>query len=169
MRSEGPRRIRTPQFVAIRRANAGDAAAIAAILYEAFLEFKPLYTEGGFAATTLNAEEVLGRMSEGPAWVALSKEEMLGTVSAMLKGDSLYVRGMAVLPAARGSGSGRKLLDAVEQFALDSHCRRIFLSTAPFLSAAIRLYKTHGFQRTGQPHDLFGTSLFTMEKLLTTR
>jgi N-acetylglutamate synthase-like GNAT family acetyltransferase len=155
-----------PQEIEIRRAEPGDTAAIAAVLYEAFIEFKHLYTEGGFAATVLNKEEVLRRMTEGPVWIAPSKDEIVGTVAAVQNRDSLYVRGMAVLPVARGAGTGKKLLDAVERFARDSGCRRLFLSTTPFLGMAINFYQSCGFRRTGKPHDLFGTPLFTMEKFL---
>jgi N-acetylglutamate synthase-like GNAT family acetyltransferase len=159
----------TPKQIEIRRANPSDASAISDVLHKAFTEFKPLYTAGGFAATALNTEEVLARMAEGPVWVALSKTEIVGTVAAIMKGESLYVRGMAVLPEARGSGTGRGLIEAVERFARDSNCPRLFLSTTPFLSAAIRLYASHGFSQFGEQHDLFGTPLFTMEKFLSTR
>lgn len=151
----------------IRRATPADAVAVARVLYESFLEYEALYTRGGFAATALNAEQVLARMHEGPCWVAVHEGEVWGTVSAALKEESLYVRGMAVLPSARGSGTGEKLLDELEQYALASGCRRLFLSTTPFLSPAIRLYERYGFHRTREPmHDLFGTQLFTMEKIL---
>jgi ribosomal protein S18 acetylase RimI-like enzyme len=43
----------------------------------------------------------------------------------------------------------------------------MFLSTTPFLIGAISLYERAGFRRTGEgPHDLFGTPLFSMEKVL---
>jgi ribosomal protein S18 acetylase RimI-like enzyme len=158
--------MRMPQQIEVRCANPDDAAAVAALLHQAFIEFKPLYTESGFAATVLNTEEVLTRMAEGPVWIALNGDEVIGTVAAVQKGNSLYVRGMAVLPVARGSGTGRKLLDTVAQLACNSKCVGLFLSTAPFLSAAIRLYESYGFCRVGAPHDLFGTPLFTMEKIL---
>jgi putative acetyltransferase len=154
----------TSKQIEIRRAEPRDAYAISTVLHKAFLEFKPLYTEDGFAATALNEEQVLTRMSEGPIWIALGKDEIVGTVAAVQRDNSLYVRGMAVLPVARGSGTGRKLLDAIERFARDSNCPRLFLSTTPFLSAAIHLYESYGFRRTSEPHDLFGTPLFTMEK-----
>lgn len=38
--------------VRLRIAQLGDAAAIASLLLAAFEEYRPLYTEGGFAATT---------------------------------------------------------------------------------------------------------------------
>ena len=45
--------------------------------------------------------------------------------------------------------------------------QRMFLSTTPFLLAAVRLYEQFGFQPTDAgPRELFGTPLFTMEKRL---
>jgi ribosomal protein S18 acetylase RimI-like enzyme len=151
--------------IEIRRAEASDAPAIAFLLAEAFAEYRSLYTSNGYAATAINREEVVRRIEEGPVWVALSGELILGTVSVVLKGESLYLRGMAVLPAARGHRIGELLLTHVEEFAVSKGVQRLFLSTTPFLDRAIRLYEHFGFHRTSDgPHDLFGTPLFTMEK-----
>lgn len=154
----------------IRRATAEDAAVIATILYESFREFRPLYTDGGFAATTPDAEGILARTKEGPVWVAMRDDIAVGTVAAVLQGKSLYIRGMAVLPVARGTEVGECLMAEVERYADSIGCRRLFLSTTPFLTSAIRLYENLGFRRcsTGA-HDLFGTPLFTMEKILPAR
>ena len=153
------------QPIQVRRAEPQEASAIAILLYESFVEFKPLYTEGGFTATTPGADHILVRMSKGPVWVASRNGELVGTVSAALKGASAYIRGMAVVPAARGSGAGSRLLREVETWAAGEGCERLLLSTTPFLDAAIRLYEKSGFRRTDEgPHDLFGTPLFTMEK-----
>jgi putative acetyltransferase len=152
--------------IQIRRAEPHDAAAVAKILYEAFVEYEPLYTREGFAATGLNAQQVLARISEGPVWVAERDAEAVGTVAAVARGGSAYMRGMAVLPSTRGSRVGARLLEVVEQWAAEQGYTRIFLSTTPFLHAAIRLYESHGFVRTDEdPHDLYGTPLFTMEKI----
>ena len=155
--------------VQIRRARIGDCAAIAELLYQSFVEFKPLYTDGGFAATTPLAALLETRMREGPLWVALSDGVIVGTVSAVRKGASAYIRGMAVLPATRGAGAGCRLLQEVEQWAAGEGLTRLFLSTTPFLASAIRRYEKSGFRRTDDgPHDLFGTPLFTMEKVIGT-
>jgi GNAT superfamily N-acetyltransferase len=153
--------------VEVRRAGPEDAPVLAAVLHESFVEFKALYTEGGFAATALGAEQVLARMREGPVWVTLRAGVVMGTVAAVVRDESVYVRGMAVLPAARGSGAGARLLQQVENWAGTERSTRLFLSTTPFLSSAIRLYERFGFRRTDDGlHDLFGTPLFTMEKTL---
>lgn len=151
--------------VEIRRATAEDAAAVAGVLYESFIEFKALYTDGGFAATALGPEQVLARISEGPVWVASRAGVVVGTVGVVVKGHSVYIRGMAVLPAARGSGAGTALMREAEAWAAREKMDRLFLSTTPFLHSAIRLYEKLGFRRKDQEvHDLFGTPLFTMEK-----
>jgi GNAT superfamily N-acetyltransferase len=150
--------------VEVRRATA-DAAAIAGVLYESFIEFKALYTDGGFAATALGPEPVLERISEGPVWIALCAGMVVGTVAAVVKGHSVYIRGMAVLPVRRGSGAGTALIREVETWAARERIDHLFLSTTPFLRSAIRLYEALGFRRKDQEvHDLFGTPLFTMEK-----
>jgi GNAT superfamily N-acetyltransferase len=151
--------------IRIRQAGPQDAGTIANVLYESFVEYEGLYTREGFLATTPSADQILARMREGPVWIAFREATMLGTVAAVIKGQSAYMRGMAVLPAARGFRVGAQLLEQVEDWASGAGCRRVFLSTTPFLSAAIRLYKRHGFRRTDEePHELFGTPLFTMEK-----
>ena len=151
-------------------AQTNDAAEISAVLLAAFAEFRPLYTDGGFAATTPGPDDVVSRLHEGPIWVALYERLIAGTVSVVLEGGNLYIRGMAVLPEARGQAIGQALLIQTERYAEAHGCRRLFLSTTPFLLRAIRLYEQFGFRRTDEgPHDLLGTPLFTMEKIATQR
>ncbi|HLN99573.1 MAG TPA: GNAT family N-acetyltransferase [Pyrinomonadaceae bacterium] len=153
--------------VRVRLATPEDAATISSVLLQAFAEYKPLYTPAGFDATTPGPEDIHNRMAEGPVWVALVDETAVATVSAVPQSESLYVRGMGVLPAARGYRIGELLMRQVETFAASRKCARLFLSTTPFLHRAIALYERLGFSRTANgPHDLYGTPLFTMEKML---
>jgi GNAT superfamily N-acetyltransferase len=152
--------------IQIRRATPADALAVSKVLHDSFVEFEPLYTPRGFAATTPNAQQVLARMEEGPVWIALHDRDAIGTIAAVAKGDSLYIRGMAVLPNARRSKVAARLLNEVERYAVENGCNRMFLSTTPFLDTAIRLYERFGFRRMNGAHDLFDTPLFMMEKLL---
>lgn len=153
--------------VEIRLAVAEDARAVASVLRESFAEYERLYTREGFDATTPAGAAVLRRIEEGPVWVALVDGVIVGTVSVVPKGESLYVRGMGIAPSARGRGIGELLLKQAEGFASGRGFVRLFLSTTPFLHRAIRLYERHGFERTGEgPDNLFGTPLFTLEKIL---
>jgi putative acetyltransferase len=149
----------------IRMAGASETAAIASVLFQSFAEHRASYTAAAFAATTPTADGIRRRLHEGPVWVACHHDAIVGTVSAVSRGDVCYIRSMAILPAARGRGIGRLLLQHVEQFAAAQGCTSLLLSTTPFLTRAIRLYEQVGFRRTNDgPHDLFGTALFTMVK-----
>ena len=136
-------------------------------MFDSFVEYESLYTPDGFAATAISVEQIAGRIAEGPVWIAERDEIIVGTVSVVPQGESLYIRGMAVLPSARGMRIGATLLTQVEQFALAGDFKRLVLSTTPFLNRAIQLYEHFGFRRTtGGSNDLCGTPLFTMEKRL---
>ena len=160
---------RSKPSIRIRIALPEDAASIATVLHQSFVEYESSYTPEGFAATTPTSDQILRRMMEGPVWVAVDDDLILGTVSVAPEGESLYIRGMAILPAARGYGIGELLLRHVESYAYARNHKRLFLSTTPFLSRAIRLYERFGFRRSSEgPHELFGTPLFTMEKVVET-
>jgi GNAT superfamily N-acetyltransferase len=153
--------------VHIRMAVPDDAARVASVLSDSFVEYEPLYTREAFAATTPASDQIQSRMKEGPVWIALHDEVVVGTVSAVPRGEALYIRGMAVLPSARGQQIGELLLREIEDFASRRGYKRLFLSTTPFLTRAIRLYERSGFRRSTEgPHDLKGTPLFTMVKSL---
>ncbi|MBD0331886.1 MAG: GNAT family N-acetyltransferase [Chitinophagaceae bacterium] len=151
----------------IRMATPADAHAISKVLFESFLQFKNLYTEKAFEATTISPDEVKKRMSEGPIWIATKDDEIVGTVAIATKEQGLYIRGMAVLPKARGLKIGRKLLEQIMKYAEETHVKRLFLYTTPYLPAAIHLYESFGFTQSSDVDDsFFGTPGFEMEKWL---
>jgi len=153
--------------VQVRRATENDAPGVVSVLRQAFAEYEPLYTERGYRATTPATAEIVARMDQGPVWVAVHKDQIVGTGSVVPRPEGIYIRGMAVIPLARGLGIGRRLLDEIQRFAIVQEASRLFLSTTPFLDKAIGLYEVFGFRRSEDgSHDLFGTPLFTMEKAI---
>jgi GNAT superfamily N-acetyltransferase len=151
----------------IREAGPDDAADITVVLRESFAEYEPLYNPDSFAATTPEPAKVLERMREGLMWVVVCGGRVVGTASVVPHRDELYVRGMGVIPAARGQRVGWLLLEHIEEFARTNGFKRMVLSTTPFLDRAIALYERSGFMRTNEgPYDLLGTPLFTMVKVL---
>jgi ribosomal protein S18 acetylase RimI-like enzyme len=155
------------QNIHVRIADIAEAEIIASVLHQAFVEFEPLYTPAAFAATTPTFDQIQKRWNEGPVWVAEDEGQIVGAVSAAPKGEGLYVRSMAVLPSHHGRGLGHILLDVTQQFASSKNMPYMFLSTTPFLARAIKLYEQFGFNKNNdEPHELFGTPLFTMVKLL---
>ena len=158
---------RTDESTLIRLAAPEDASAIAAVLRRSFAEYESSYTAEAFNTTISTPDRIQERMSEGPIWVAVRTGKIVGTVSVVPYAGALYIRGMAVDPEARGSGIGRELLKRAEEFAALNGLKRLFLSTTPFLSGAIRLYESYGFVRNDEgPQELSGTPLFTMVKIL---
>jgi N-acetylglutamate synthase-like GNAT family acetyltransferase len=140
---------------------------IASVMRGSFVEYESAYTLEAFAATISTPDGIRKRIEEGPVWIALRDGAVIGTVSVVPKGESLYIRGMAVGPQAREAGVGRALLNCAEEFAVQCGFKSLILSTTPFLSRAIRLYEKYGFVRCDEgPHDLLGTPLFTMVKTL---
>lgn len=153
--------------IQIRPAIPEDAPVISTILYESFVEYRSLYTSNAFSVTTPDPEQVLERMNEGPVWVAVLKNRIVGTASIVVREDGIYIRGMAVVPETRGSKVGWLLLEEIEKFAIAHGHSRLYLSSTPFLHRAIRLYEHYGFRRIDDgPFDLLGTPLFSMEKTL---
>ena len=151
--------------IQIRLATLAEASEIATVLDLAFVPFRELYMPDAYSATTPDSEVISKRWAEGPVWVAIRDNNIVGTVAAVPKHEGLYIRSMAVLPTERGKGVGRRLLETVEHFAREQGFGRLFLSTTPFLLAAIRLYENFGFQRAEDVRGgLFGTPLFQMEK-----
>ena len=156
--------------ILIRRAAPEDAEAISGVLRQAFVAYESHYTSQAYRATTPTPAEVLRRMQEGPVWVALRDGNPVATASAVVTTRGWYIRGMAVMPAARGHSIGWRLLEAIEAMACAEGQPRLYLSTTPFLDRAIALYERYGFHRTDDgPLDLFGTPLFTMVKMLKAR
>ena len=149
----------------IRRAVPNDAAAVAALLYKAFVEYKSSYTEKGFEATTPELDEIERRVTKKAVWVVTDSNTIVGTVSVFPQNDQLYVRSLAVSPDARGKGVGKMLMDHVHEMAFANGCSLIKLTTTPFLLPAIKLYEQFGFEAQGND-DLFGTPLIWMTKSL---
>lgn len=153
--------------IELRFAQPDDAAAIALLLSESFAEYQPLYTPQGYSATAIPASEISKRIDEGPVWVVIEDGRIVGTAAVVARGTSLYIRGMAVHPIARGRQIGNLLLEEIEKSATAAGFARLYLSTTPSLARAIRLYERFGFYFIDEgPKELFGTPLLTMEKVL---
>lgn len=68
--------------------------------------------------------------------------------SCWTAGDYCYLQDLFVSPTARGSGTGRKLIEHVYQTAARDGCARVYWLTHETNAAAIRLYD-HIAERSG--------------------
>lgn len=154
--------------VHIRLAMIGDEAEISRVLFESFSTYRDEYTPEAFEVVTPSANVILERFSEGPMWVAVVDDKIVGTVSVLPQPEWLYIRSMAVAPEARGLGIAHKLIEAIERYAATESFDRLFLYTTYFSTGAIDLYEKHGFRRgrNTTADEWYGTPGLAMDKWL---
>lgn len=155
-------------MVEIRLAKPEDSVAIADVICGAFGKYREHYTPEAFAIVTPMAEEVARRFDDGPQWIATIGNEVVGTVSVTVEEGDLYVRSMAVVPAAQGRGVGHNLLEAIDEYAAETEYDRIFLYTTYFSTGAKELYEKHGYAwvRDTPPDEWYGVPGLEMDKKL---
>lgn len=131
----------------IRRANDEDAADIATLL-----------TQLGYPVDASEIPARLTRMHNtgAAAWVALDDGSIVGIVTAHIlavinrTGDLAQLTTLVVDERVRGQGIGRALVNAVEEFALQSGCERLSVTTHLDRAGAHAFYARMGFDYTGR-------------------
>jgi len=151
----------------IRPAQPVDASGILKCLAEAFNPYRHQYTVEAYRDTVLDEASVRNRMQQMHILVAVSDGEIVGTVAGAI-GDNGegHLRGMAVLPSFRGTGTAAQLLAAVEANLGNLGCQRVTLDTTLPLQAAMRFYEKHGYVRSGRVTNFFGMPLIEYAKQL---
>lgn len=146
----------------VRIARRDEAAQLADIVREAFQteaavygDIPPLHETAADIEATFDAGDV--------ALVAELDGRPVGTVRGETdRSGSLIVRRLAVLPEARGLGIGRALLVALE--AAYPNVTWFELFTGDLNGAALGLYESLGYLRTGSREVAPGLELVTLEK-----
>ena len=156
--------MRATAEMAVRSAGRADAAAISFCLQEAFAPYRSAYTPLAFADTVPIVEHVLVRLQQMTVLVATAEEKVVGTISATTNGEQGHLRGMAVLPEWRGTGTAAQLLAAIEHWLRVRGCREVTLDTTEPLKSAISFYEKHGYSRSGRVSDFFGMPLIEYSK-----
>ena len=99
--------------VRLREAGAADAPVLAWLLREAFEEYRGKLDPPS-SAHGKTAEAVLRELEGGGALLAEVEGAPVGCVFFHPREDHLYLDRLAVLPAHRGAGVARALMEAVE-------------------------------------------------------
>jgi GNAT superfamily N-acetyltransferase len=154
---------RKNSIIKIRLARTKEALSVSDLLYQSFAEYKSLYTEEAFAATTLSVHEIETRINENAVWIVLYDGAIAGTISLIPNGDGIFIKSVAVAPNARKKGLGKELMRHAEKMAIKEGAKSLELTTTPFLFEAIRLYEYFGFKENGYDN-LHGTLLIRMIK-----
>lgn len=139
--------------IEIRRGGPEDAAEIARLLHDFNTEFSEPTPR--VAALTENARAMLsaGEMTvllagEGPDGISLTRFR----TSVWSGGPETYLQELYVVPALRGRGIGRALLEATIEAAREAGATGIDLNTGETDTAARALYESLGFSnREGGP------------------
>jgi GNAT superfamily N-acetyltransferase len=152
----------------ICRARSEDAPGILECLRGAFEEFRERYTADAYLDTVLTPETLQERLEKMSVFVAVnSANQVVGTIACGVVGsEEGHLRGMGVLPSARGTGIAAQLLSYAESELRCLNCKRITLDTTEPLQRAMRFYEKHGYQRSGKVSDFFGMPLFEYHKPL---
>jgi len=141
--------------VIVRDARPGELAEVGDIRVAAYLADGFLTPDSGYAP----ALRALGRDGDGTVLVAVDEHDdgrILGTVmlqswphagQVVTDGNEAEIRALAVIPEARGRGTGSALLRAVIERAAQQGVRHLVLLTLPEMLAAQRLYQRAGFRR----------------------
>jgi len=154
--------------VSIRKATSADACGILACLSAAFEVYRDSYTHAAFADTILTPETIQRRLQEMTVFVETEKSGVIvGTIACgVVNPEEGHIRGMAILPAAQGSGIATGLLKHAEAHFRQSSCNRISLDTTAPLKRAIRFYERSGFSTSGKVQDFFGMPLYEYVKTI---
>jgi ribosomal protein S18 acetylase RimI-like enzyme len=154
--------------ISVRKARNEDAPGILACLREAFEEFRERYPAEAFLDTVLMPPTLQERLEKMSVFVAVNPaEQIVGTIACNVAGaEEGHLRGMGVMPSARGKGIAAQLLRQAEAELRSRHCRRVTLDTTAPLKRAMRFYEKHGYRRSGKVSDFFGMPLFEYHKPL---
>lgn len=132
--------------IVIRRASQDDRAAVVDVVRRVVLEFGLAFDAEG-ADADLFALPASYAASGGTFDVVAVNSTIVGTMGLMPIGDGVVeLRKMYLLPAARGRGTGRVLVDRALTWARNAGFSRMELDTASVLVAARKLYKQNGFE-----------------------
>lgn len=94
-----------------------------------------------------NIPEFYQKNIDSNFWVALSDNELIGTVGLIKKsGNSAFLKRMAVKKEFRNQGLGEKLFQTILKFAKKHNIKTIYVGTVPENTEAIKFYKSHGFK-----------------------
>ena len=131
-------------MLSINKAGVRDADAVVMIENECF-------------AHPWKKEDVLSAMERADSIFLTAAEDgkVVGYIGGSLILDEAYVYDLAVLPGRRKRGAGSALLESFIEEARRRDCAFVSLEVRPSNTAAVSLYKKHGFSEAGRRRDFY--------------
>jgi len=127
-----------------RVASVADAEALARLINSAFRVEQP-FIEGD----RINSDGVRAYMEKGKFLLAEDAEGLTGCVYVELHGDRGYLGLLGVEPQRQGTGLGRKLMDAAENFLGQAGCVAVDLRIVSARAPLPSFYRHLGYLETG--------------------
>ena len=99
-------------------------------------------------------EEALKKMVNKKNSVILkcinNEGDIIGCVYLQKQNVKLYLGMLTVSPLFQNKGTGKKLLKAAEQYALENKCSSIYMTVISIRYELIQWYERHGYKQTGE-------------------
>jgi len=130
--------------VRVRLAQSADVEALAALINIAFRVELP-FIEGD----RINPYGVHAYMERGKFLLAEDSSGLAGCVFVELRGDRGYLGLLGVEPRRQGTGLGRKLMNAAEDFFRDARCVAVDLRIVSARAPLPAFYRHLGYTETG--------------------
>ena len=144
-----------------RPAEPADAAAIKAVVREAYAKWVPVIGREPLPMRADYDKAVREHRFE----LAIENGRIVGLIETIAHDDHIWIENVAVTPHAQGRGVGRKLLDSVERAALEAGCRELRLLTNGAFEANVSLYKRHGYTVDREEPFMNGTTVYMSKRL----
>ena len=128
----------------IRLGQENDAEPLARLINSAFRVEQPF-----IAGDRINPAGVRAYMEKGKFLLAEDSAGLAGCVYVELRGDRGYLGLLCVDPPRQGTGLGRKLMEAAENFFREAGCRAIDLRIVSARTPLPAFYRHLGYIETG--------------------
>ncbi|MES1219860.1 MAG: GNAT family N-acetyltransferase [Bacteroidota bacterium] len=133
----------------IRTIQPADNPTLAKIVKDTLAEFGANHPGTVYYDATTDELYDLFQKSGSVYFVAEENDSIIGGAgiypTAGLDGDTCELVKMYLLPAARGKGLGRTLIEKCIEFAREAGYKKIYLETMPELKQALKVYEKFGF------------------------
>ena len=146
---------------ALRRANPTDVEAIRALVHAAY---SPYIARIGKAPAPM-LDDYHQVVEDNDVFVALEAGRVAGVLVLHQEGSEMLLVNVAVLPACKGKGLGKALMQFGEEHARQAGCHAIRLYTHERMSENIEIYQKLGYVETHRAHE-HGFSRVFMRKSL---
>lgn len=139
-------------------AAAADAAAITQLLNSAYRgeSSKQGWTteahliEGNVRANENTVKEVMQQPGSMMLKHTNDGQQLTGCVNLQQHGHKIYLGMLSVLPYIQGAGIGKQLLQAAEEYAIQTQCNAVYMTVISVRYELISWYQRHGYKDTGE-------------------